>query len=70
MKLTSALVCCLFLAGSVMVEPLGAQQGFTRAFEGKVLILQSNSGGTISTSSTQPPTRSWARSTTCRYRTG
>ncbi len=45
MKLTSALVCCLFLAGSVMVEPLGAQQGFTRAFEGKVLILQSNSGG-------------------------
>ncbi len=45
MKLTSALACCLFLAGSVMVAPLGAQQGFTRAFDGKVLILQSNSGG-------------------------
>ena len=47
MKLTSALACCLFLAGGVMVAPLGAQQGFTRAVEGegKVRILQSNSGG-------------------------
>ena len=45
MKITVALACILFLAGSFMLEPLAAQQGFTRASKGKVLILQSNSGG-------------------------
>ena len=45
MKITSALARVLVLAGSLMVAPLGAQQGFTRAFDGKVQILQSNSGG-------------------------
>ena len=45
MKITVALACVLLLAGSFMAEPLAAQQGFTRAFEGKVQILQSNSGG-------------------------
>ena len=45
MKLTSAVVCVVFLAGSVMLAPVAAQQGFTRTHEGKVLVLQSNSGG-------------------------
>ena len=45
MKITLALACVLFLAGSFMVKPLAAQQGFTRTSEGKVQILQSNSGG-------------------------
>jgi YVTN family beta-propeller protein len=45
MKLTPTVMCVLFFAGSVLLEPLAAQQGFTRSGEGKVQILQSNSGG-------------------------
>jgi YVTN family beta-propeller protein len=45
MKLSPAAVCVVLFAGSLMLEPLAAQQGFTRSSEGKVQILQSNSGG-------------------------
>ena len=45
MKLTAAAVCVAFFAGTLMLAPLAAQQGFTRSSAGKVQILQSNAGG-------------------------